>query len=142
MTVFPGEVYRIIPAGSPQEITAEKIDLENTEPYVGTYEVAPGTDLIISAENGTLMLTVPGQNPIGIDAFADGTRGLWEPAARADAFSLIGGGDTIAAARRFGVADKVSYICTAGGGLILFLSGKKLPVVEALAKHTRTVTEP
>ena len=60
----------------PQEPTAKKINLENTEPYVGTYEIVPGTDLIISADDGILMLEVPGQNPIGIDAFADGTFGI------------------------------------------------------------------
>ena len=68
-------------------------------------------------------------------SFAHGTRELWQAIAQSDAFSLIGGGDTIAAAKRFGVADDISAICTAGGGLILFLSGKKLPVLEALAEQ-------
>lgn len=63
---------------------------------------------------------------------AFGTRTLWEKVADSDAFSIIGGGDTIAAAKRFKVDKKMSYICTAGGGLALFLSGKKLPVMEAL----------
>ena len=78
--------------------------------------------------------------PAGVyeqEEFASGTRGLWQATAQSDAFSLIGGGDTIAAAKRFGVADKVSYICTAGGGLILFLSGKPLPVVDALRKSAQ-----
>jgi phosphoglycerate kinase len=66
--------------------------------------------------------------------FAEGTRGIWEAVAGSKGFSLIGGGDTIAAAKRFKVSDRISYICTAGGGLILFMSGVKLPVVEALAK--------
>ena len=83
--------------------------------------------------------------PAGVyeqDEFAAGTSGLWEAVGRSEAFSLIGGGDTIAAAKRFGVADKVSYICTAGGGLILFLSGKPLPVVDALGDFRGGRTEP
>jgi len=66
------------------------------------------------------------------EGFAAGTEGIWHAVADSEAFSMIGGGDTIAATKRFGVADKVSYICTAGGGLILFLSGKPLPVLDAL----------
>ena len=52
-----------------------EIDLmvENPEDYVGIYEVAPGIDLIISDKDGILMLQAPGQNPIGIDAYSDGT---------------------------------------------------------------------
>jgi len=76
--------------------------------------------------------------PAGVyeqEPFCQGTRDLWRAVAHSDAFSFIGGGDTIAAANRFGVADDISAICTAGGGLILFLSGKKLPVLEALAKQ-------
>jgi len=75
--------------------------------------------------------------PAGVyedDRFAAGTRGIWEAVGRSGGFSLIGGGDTIAAARRFGVADRVGYVCTAGGGLILFLSGKPLPALRALEK--------
>ena len=78
--------------------------------------------------------------PAGVyerEQFAAGTKALWEAVARSDAFSLIGGGDTIAAAKRFGVAQEVSYICTAGGGLILFLSGKPLPVVDALVRSAQ-----
>ena len=48
------------------------------------------------------------------------------------AFTVIGGGDSIAAARRFGLLDNFSYVCTAGGGLVRFLAGERLAVVEAL----------
>ena len=78
--------------------------------------------------------------PAGVyerEQFDVGTAGIWRAVGDADAFSLIGGGDTIAASKRFGVADKVSYVCTAGGGMVLFLAGKALPVLEALAGAVR-----
>lgn len=60
----------------PVEKRVQKIKLDNPEPYIGTYEVAPGTDLRITAKKGTLMLQPPGQDPIGIDAYSDGTFGI------------------------------------------------------------------
>jgi phosphoglycerate kinase len=64
--------------------------------------------------------------------FRIGTEEIWKAIALSSAFSVIGGGDTIAAAGHFKVEDKFSYICTAGGGLIRFMSGEVLPVIEAL----------
>ena len=63
---------------------------------------------------------------------AYGTRVLWQAMAESPAFTVVGGGDSIAAARRFGVLDRFSYVCTAGGGLVRFLAGEPLPVVNAL----------
>ncbi|MBN1557898.1 MAG: phosphoglycerate kinase [Lentisphaerae bacterium] len=65
-------------------------------------------------------------------AFAAGTEGLWNAVADSAGMSVMGGGDSIAAAERFKVAGRISYISTAGGGLIRFLSGRPLPVLEAL----------
>ena len=65
-----------------------------------------------------------------------GTRTLWENVASSKAFSIIGGGDTIAASKKFGVDERISYICTAGGGLVRFLSGEKLPVIQALKENS------
>ncbi|MGD8966898.1 MAG: phosphoglycerate kinase [Anaerolineae bacterium] len=73
--------------------------------------------------------------PAGIyeaDASAVGTRGLWKALAASPAFTVIGGGDSIAAARKFGVLDSFSYVCTAGGGLVRLLAGEPLPVISAL----------
>lgn len=61
-----------------------------------------------------------------------GTREIWAAIAGAPAFSVIGGGDSIAAANKFNLADQFSYVCTAGGGLVRFLAGEELPVVRAL----------
>ena len=63
---------------------------------------------------------------------AHGTRALWQAMSESPAFTVVGGGDSIAAARRFGVLDGFSYVCTAGGGLVRFLAGEPLPVVNAL----------
>jgi len=75
--------------------------------------------------------------PAGVyeeEASVLGTRVLWEAMAASPAFTVIGGGDSIAAARKFGILDGFSYVCTAGGGLVRFLAGEPLPVINALAE--------
>ena len=66
--------------------------------------------------------------------FSYGTRSILQAIADSKAFSLAGGGNTIAAIQEYGLAKKISYISTAGGALIEFLMGKKLPGVVALEK--------
>ncbi len=61
-----------------------------------------------------------------------GTRSLWEAMASAAGFSALGGGDSVAAMNRFGLAGRFDYVCTAGGAMVQFLSGKPMPVIEAL----------
>ncbi|MEO8849714.1 MAG: phosphoglycerate kinase [Casimicrobiaceae bacterium] len=80
--------------------------------------------------------TIVWNGPLGVfefDAFAQGTRALAAAIAASNAFSIAGGGDTIAAINKFGVADRISYISTAGGAFLEFLEGKTLPAVAALA---------
>ena len=67
-----------------------------------------------------------------IDAFAQGTQTLAHAIADSKAFSIAGGGDTIAAINKFGLADRIDYISTAGGAFLEFLEGKTLPAVAAL----------
>lgn len=79
--------------------------------------------------------TIVWNGPVGVfefDAFADGTKKLAEAIARSKAFSIAGGGDTVAAIEKFGIADQISYISTGGGAFLEFLEGKKLPAVEVL----------
>ena len=64
--------------------------------------------------------------------FAKGTKTLAQAIADSKAFSIAGGGDTIAAINKFGLADRISYISTAGGAFLEFLEGKTLPAVAAL----------
>ncbi len=75
--------------------------------------------------------------PVGVfenEEFMRGTKGILEAVATSKAFSLVGGGHTVAAVEDLGLADKMSYVSTAGGALIEFLMGKQLPGVIALEK--------
>src|SRR5690606_9091668 len=80
--------------------------------------------------------TVVWNGPVGVfefDAFGKGTEALARAIAGSDAFSIAGGGDTLAAVAKSGIADRVSYISTGGGAFLEFLEGKELPAVAALA---------
>ncbi|MDH3694399.1 MAG: phosphoglycerate kinase [Gammaproteobacteria bacterium] len=82
--------------------------------------------------------TIVWNGPVGVfefEQFSHGTRVLAEAIADSDAFSIAGGGDTLAAIDKFGIADKVSYISTGGGAFLEFLEGKKLPAVEILEQR-------
>ena len=61
-----------------------------------------------------------------------GTKALWQALADTEGFTVLGGGDSIAATEKYGLTDRIGYICTGGGALIRFLSGEELPVVKAL----------
>ena len=79
--------------------------------------------------------TIVWNGPVGVfefDQFSAGTKSIALAIANSKAFSIAGGGDTIAAINKFGIADKVSYISTAGGAFLEFLEGKTLPAVAAL----------
>ena len=79
--------------------------------------------------------TIVWNGPVGVfefDAFAGGTRAIAEAIAESPAFSIAGGGDTLAAIAKFGVGDRVDYISTGGGAFLEFLEGKTLPAVQAL----------
>ena len=79
--------------------------------------------------------TIVWNGPVGVfefDQFANGTKGLAEAIAASKAFTLAGGGDTIAAIAKYGITDKLSYISTAGGAFLEFLEGRKLPAIEIL----------
>ena len=82
--------------------------------------------------------TVLWNGPVGVfefDQFGEGTRTLATAIARSKAFSLAGGGDTLAAIERYGVEDSISYISTGGGAFLEFVEGKKLPAVEVLEQR-------
>jgi phosphoglycerate kinase len=79
--------------------------------------------------------TVVWNGPVGVfefDAFGKGTETLARAIAASPAFSIAGGGDTLAAVDKYGIADDVSYISTGGGAFLEFLEGKELPAVTAL----------
>ena len=71
------------------------------------------------------------------DQFAEGTKIIAEAIAASPAFSIAGGGDTLAAIDKFGIADKVSYISTGGGAFLEFVEGKVLPAVAILEERAK-----
>jgi phosphoglycerate kinase len=82
--------------------------------------------------------TVVWNGPVGVfefDAFGKGTETLAHAIADSDAFSIAGGGDTLAAVDKYGVADRISYISTGGGAFLEFIEGKTLPAVEILEER-------
>ena len=82
--------------------------------------------------------TIVWNGPVGVfefDQFSEGTRQIAQAIASSKAFSIAGGGDTLAAVDKFGIQDKVSYISTGGGAFLEFLEGKKLPAVEILEQR-------
>ena len=84
--------------------------------------------------------TIVWNGPVGVfefDQFASGTKALSEAIAASDAFSIAGGGDTLAAVDKYEIADKVSYISTGGGAFLEFLEGKTLPAVAILEEKNR-----
>ena len=82
--------------------------------------------------------TIVWNGPVGVfeyDQFGAGTKALSEAIAESSAFSIAGGGDTLAAVDKYGVSDQVSYISTGGGAFLEFLEGKKLPAVAILEER-------
>ena len=102
---------------------------------IGPKTAATLADIIMRA--GTIVWN----GPVGVfefDQFGHGTETLARAIAASGAFSIAGGGDTLAAIAKFGIADKISYISTGGGAFLEFLEGKTLPAVEILEQRAST----
>ena len=85
--------------------------------------------------------TVVWNGPVGVfefDQFGEGTKTIANAIANTKAFTLAGGGDTIAAIQKYGIEDKIDYISTAGGAFLEFLEGKILPAVEILEQRAKS----
>ena len=84
--------------------------------------------------------TIVWNGPVGVfefDQFGEGTEALAHAIAESSAFSVAGGGDTVAAIDKYGVADDISYISTGGGAFLEFLEGKQLPAVAVLEQRAK-----
>jgi phosphoglycerate kinase len=84
--------------------------------------------------------TIIWNGPVGVfefDQFGEGTKVLAEAIAASNAFSVAGGGDTLAAIDKYGVADRISYISTGGGAFLEFVEGKTLPAVAILEQRAK-----
>jgi phosphoglycerate kinase len=99
---------------------------------IGPKTAAQLTELLKSAA------TIVWNGPVGVfehEQFAGGTRAIARAVAASSAFSLAGGGETVAALAKFGVTDKIGYVSTAGGAFLEFLEGKTLPAVAILEQR-------
>ncbi|HXC39539.1 MAG TPA: phosphoglycerate kinase, partial [Burkholderiales bacterium] len=84
--------------------------------------------------------TIVWNGPVGVfefEQFGQGTRTVASAIANSSAFSIAGGGDTLAAIAKYGITDKISYISTGGGAFLEFLEGKKLPAIEVLEERAK-----
>ena len=109
------------------EVEADDLILD-----IGPETAALYSDILKSAKS------IVWNGPVGvfeIDQFAEGTRTLSEAIANSPAFSIAGGGDTLAAIDKYGINDRVSYTSTGGGAFLEFLEGKELPAVAMLNKR-------
>jgi phosphoglycerate kinase len=98
---------------------------------IGSKTIKKYTQILASA--GTIFANGPAgvyEDPL----FTDGTKGIWQAIADSKGYSVIGGGDTVNSAMKFIDIKNISYVCTAGGAMIRFMSGKKLPLVDAMEK--------
>ena len=117
-----------------QVLPADQIPAQSMILDIGPDTTAAYSRLIANAG------TVVWNGPVGVfefDAFAQGTQALAHAIAASSAFSIAGGGDTLAAIEKFGVEGKVSYVSTGGGAFLEFLEGKTLPAVEILASRAK-----
>jgi phosphoglycerate kinase len=141
LEAFPGKVPIPVDAVCAKEFSAsatpELKAIENLQPDDMILDIGPSTVAVLKtiiAKAGTIVWN----GPVGVfefDAFAGGTRALAEAIAASSAFSIAGGGDTIAAINKFGITDRISYISTAGGAFLEFLEGKKLPAIDILEQR-------
>jgi phosphoglycerate kinase len=128
----------------PTDVVVGKEFSETAEATVKKVEDVADDDMIFdigpeTAERFAGMMKAAGtivwNGPVGVfefDQFGNGTEVLGRAIAESDAFSIAGGGDTLAAVDKYGIADQISYISTGGGAFLEFLEGKKLPAVAML----------
>jgi len=136
MNEYPGAV--IVPVDlamevdqKRQEITVDELPTNYAIFDIGTETAKKFSEIILKAK------TIVVSGPVGVfenPEFKAGSQMVLEAVAASEGFSLVGGGHTVAAVENLGLADKMSYVSTAGGALIEFLMGKQLPGVVALEK--------
>jgi phosphoglycerate kinase len=131
----------------PTDVVVGKEFSESTEAIVKKVEDVADDDMIFdigpdtAARYAGMMAsagTIVWNGPVGVfefDQFGEGTKELGKAIAASSAFSIAGGGDTLAAVDKYEIADKVSYISTGGGAFLEFLEGKKLPAVAMLEER-------
>lgn len=113
--------------------------VEDVEDDDMIFDIGPETSKIFN-ELMTKAKVIVWNGPVGVfefDQFAEGTKALGEAIAASSAFSLAGGGDTLAAIDKYNLSEKMGYISTGGGAFLEFLEGKKLPAVAILEERAK-----
>jgi len=136
MEKYPGKIETPVDLaievdGKRKEIALEELPTEYPIYDIGTKTIERYSQVISTAKS------IVFSGPPGVyekEEFVKGTKGLFEAIANSSAFSLVGGGHSVAAVHELGLADRMGYISTAGGALIEFLMGKELPGVAALER--------
>jgi phosphoglycerate kinase len=138
-----GKVKFLLPS---DHIAAERMDLQAKRQIVKNemiprdwvcLDIGPETVRVFSEEIRTAK-TIVWNGPMGVfemEPFSQGTFNIAKAVADSSAFSIVGGGDSVAAVNQAGVAERISHISTGGGASLEFLEGKKLPGIEALRKE-------
>lgn len=128
----------------PSDVVVGKAFAEDTPAVIKAVGAVESDDMIfdIGPETSAYLAnilknagTIVWNGPVGVfefDQFGEGTKAIAEAIADSEAFSIAGGGDTLAAVDKYGIAEKVSYISTGGGAFLEFLEGKELPAVAIL----------
>lgn len=114
------------------EATIKSVDAVDAHDMI--FDIGPDTSAYL-AQILKSAGTIVWNGPVGVfefDQFGEGTKAIGQAIADSSAFSIAGGGDTLAAVDKYGIADKVSYISTGGGAFLEFLEGKELPAVAIL----------
>ena len=117
--------------------TLKKVDAVTSSDMI--FDIGPQTSEAF-AEILKKAGTIVWNGPVGVfefDQFGEGTRKLAMAIAESSAFSIAGGGDTLAAIAKYNIADRISYISTGGGAFLEFLEGKKLPAVAILEERAK-----
>ena len=133
----------------PVDVVVAKAFAEDAEATVKSVRDVAEDDMILDigpqtaaqfAEMLKASQTILWNGPVGVfefDQFGNGTKALALAIAESAAFSIAGGGDTLAAIDKYGVAEKISYISTGGGAFLEFVEGKVLPAVEVLEQRAQ-----
>jgi phosphoglycerate kinase len=144
---FPGKVPL------PVDVVCAKRFAADAVPSIKPIDAVDDDDLILDLGPDSVAAlrpvlanagTIVWNGPIGVfefDAFAAGTRALADAIAGSGAFSIAGGGDTLAAIAASGVTERIAYISTGGGAFLEFLEGRKLPAIEVLEERGREARE-
>jgi phosphoglycerate kinase len=117
--------------GQRKELDVSQMPIDTLYPDIGQKTISAYAEKINQAK--TIFANGPAgmyENPL----FAAGTKGIWQAIADSPGYSVIGGGDTINSASRLIDISRISYICTGGGAMVRFMSGKKLPLIAAMEK--------